>query len=275
MTNKEITRREMLKSMGVLCTAALLPCKDTIPSSSNPSSSPSPTTPLNLTATRLSRSTPTVTEEIYLPHITSTPPPTWTGLSFIVIMCDTLRYDYIGFNGNTHTQTPNIDAFAAQSQVFDKAYAGGFPTLLNRAELFTGRYMFPCMGWEDIPAEETVLAQVLNDEGYTTGLVFDTWHLKAHQFSFDRAFGSWHWIRGQENDRYSTIPLHPSLPASPEKLRHGAVVIEQYLRNVSKRQGESDYFVARTMQTAIEWLRDNYNQNKWTLPQKSVPVGNV
>jgi len=186
------------------------------------------------------------------------------GWNFIVVVCDTLRYDHVGFHGNTHIQTPNIDAFAAESLVFDKAYAGGFPTLLNRAELFTGRYTFAYMGWEDMRDDEIVLAEVLNQAGYTTGIVFDTWHLKAHKTSFDRKFKSWQWIRGQEDDHYRSAPLHPTLPAAPEKLRD-VEAVEQYLRNVSERQTEADYFVAQTMQTAIEWLRDNHDQNKFFL----------
>ena len=39
-------------------------------------------------------------------------------LNFIVVMCDTWRYDHIGFHGNDWIHTPNVDAFAGQSQVF-------------------------------------------------------------------------------------------------------------------------------------------------------------
>lgn len=268
MAAKKFTRREILKIIGALGSAALLPCHETIPSSVKKTSLPfpSPTRLSYSTATRSSDSPPpTLTEKAFLPSITNTPASPWTGLNFIVVMCDTLRYDHIGFHGNLNIRTPNINAFAAKSQVFDRAYAGGFPTLLNRAEIFTGRYTFTYMGWEDMLAEEIVLAQVLNDAGYTTGLVFDTWHLKSHQFSFDRAFRSWQWIRGQENDRYRPTPLQPTLPAEQSKFRHGPKVIEQYLRNVSMRQDESDYFVAKTIQTAIEWLRNNYSENKFFL----------
>ena len=61
-------------------------------------------------------------------------------------MCDTLRYDHIGFLGNETVQTPNIDDFCSQAVVFDKAYSGGFPTILNRAEILTGRCTYSYMG---------------------------------------------------------------------------------------------------------------------------------
>jgi len=178
-------------------------------------------------------------------------------LNIITVMCDTWRYDHVGFHGNSWIHTPNVDAFAAQSQVFNRTYAGGFPTLLNRAELFTGRYLYTEMGWEDLPEAEIVTAEVMNENGYTTGAVFDNWHLKDEGFFFDRGFGSWQWIRGQETDRYRANPLHPPLPAHPSKFRGGAGPLEQYLRNVGDRNGESDYLVAKTMQAGIEWLNRN------------------
>jgi arylsulfatase A-like enzyme len=267
MAQGEFTRREVLLGMGTLGAAALLPCPDTPLPSPTATRFPNPTSTPFHTRTPPPTETlrPTEEEQVYIPHLTNTPSPSWEGLSFVIVMCDTLRYDHIGFHGSMRAQTPNIDAFATQALVFDKAYSGGFPTVLNRAELFTGRYTFTYMGWEDMLDDEIVLAQVMNDAGYTTGLVFDTWHLKSHKFSFDRAFGSWQWIRGQEDDRYRTTPLQPTLPAAPEKFRHGTEVIEQYLRNVSKRRDESDHFIARTIQAAKEWLCDNYTQNKFCL----------
>ncbi|MGB3713491.1 MAG: sulfatase-like hydrolase/transferase [Candidatus Promineifilaceae bacterium] len=178
-------------------------------------------------------------------------------LNFIVVMCDTWRFDHVGIFGNNWIQTPNVDAFAGQSQVFNRVYAGGFPTVLNRAELFTGRYMYTEMDWEDLPEGEIVTATVMNEAGYTTGAVFDNWHLKDEGFYFDRGFSSWEWIRGQERDRFRANPLHPTLPADPSKFRGGAEPVEQYLRNVSGRTGEADYLVAQTIQAAIEWLRRN------------------
>jgi arylsulfatase A-like enzyme len=185
-------------------------------------------------------------------------------LNFILILCDTLRYDHIGFHGFP-IQTPNIDAFAAQSVVFNQAYSGGFPTVLNRAELLTGRYTFAYMGWEDLPDDEVVIAAVLNNAGYITGLVFDTPHYRAERHTFDREFHSWEWVRGQESDRWSPTPRQPELPADPSKFRYGAEVVEQYLRNMSHRQVESDWLSARTMQAAIDWLHRNHSEGPFFL----------
>lgn len=173
--------------------------------------------------------------------------------NFIVIVLDSVRYDHIGFLGNSWIKTPNLDAFASKAIVFDKHMMGGFPTVLNRAEHFTGRWLYPTMGWATLPTDEVTLAERLSRAGYTTGMVFDTWLLKDNGFFFDRGFGSWEWVRGQLADRWRAAPPDPPLPADPAKLRN-LEEIRQYLRNVWERDSEEDYLVARTMQTAIDWL---------------------
>lgn len=223
----QISRRGFLKSAGAVGVASIL---------NTELASPVPQTP---------------PWPIYLPQVQKA--GLLDRLNVITIVADNLRYDHIGAHGNAWIQTPNIDAFAAQSQVFEKMYAGGFPTVINRAELFTGRYMFHRMGWSDLPDGETVLASMLGDNDYLTGLVFDNWHLKDHGFSFDRGFHSWEWIRGQEGDRYRALPIDPTLPCSAEKLRDPEEV-RQYLRNQAEVRTEDQYCTARTIQAAIEWL---------------------
>jgi arylsulfatase A-like enzyme len=57
-------------------------------------------------------------------------------MNVICIMLDSLRTDYVGayMNGKAHAKTPNMDRFAEEAVVFDKAYAGSFPTLPCRRD---------------------------------------------------------------------------------------------------------------------------------------------
>jgi arylsulfatase A-like enzyme len=102
-----------------------------------------------------------------------------------------------------------------------------------------------------------MLATLLKDADYITGLVFDTWHYKSAGFSLERGYDSWEWVRGQEGDKHYPTPRNPVLPANPAKMRNGATTVSQYLRNQSGRQGEADYMVARTVQAGIDWLQRN------------------
>lgn len=63
--------------------------------------------------------------------------------NLILIVSDTLRADYLGCYGNDKIHTPNLDAFAEESAVFDNAYPESLPTILVRRALHTGRRVYP------------------------------------------------------------------------------------------------------------------------------------
>ncbi len=186
-------------------------------------------------------------------------------MNIILIMSDTFRRDHIGCYGNNWIRTPNIDNLAKESVVFDKAYTASFPTVPNRRDLVTGRFTFTYSDWSPLPREEVVLADILKEAGYVTMLIDDTPHILKDGYHFDRGFDGWIWIRGQENDRYSTDPIDYSFPCDPNKLRSPEVTVKQYLRNVSQRRYESDYFVAQTMTEAAKWLERNRKHEKFFL----------
>ncbi len=186
-------------------------------------------------------------------------------MNFVVIVSDTFRRDHLGCYGNGWIRTPNLDRLALESVVFDRAYAASFPTVPNRRDVLTGRFCFTYSDWAPLPEEEVVLAEVMKAGGYVTALVADTPHFLAHGYNFSRGFDGWEWIRGQEHDEWRTSPRDPELPCAPEKLRLPYVTVKQYLRNVSDRRGEGDYFVARTMRRAAAWLEENLDSQPFLL----------
>jgi arylsulfatase A-like enzyme len=186
-------------------------------------------------------------------------------MNIILIVSDTFRRDYLGCYANNWIHTPNIDHLAKESVVFDRAYAASFPTVPNRRDLVTGRFSFTYSDWGPLPLEEVVLADVLREAEYVTMLIADTPHILKDGYHFDRGFDGWKWIRGQENDRYNTAPLDYSFPCNTDKLRSPYVTVKQYLRNVSQRRYESDYFVAQTMTEAAKWLEHNRKHERFFL----------
>jgi arylsulfatase A-like enzyme len=176
-------------------------------------------------------------------------------MNIILITADSLRRDHLGCYDSS-IQTPHLDEFAQRAVVFDNFVTASFPTVLNRRELLTGRYVFTYADWGPLPPDELVLPEILGSAGYTTMLVADTPHLFQRGFNFDRGFSAWHWIRGQGNDRLRTDPIEVQLPAAARKLRDPEGTVRQYLRNVSTRQSESDWFPAQTMTAAARWLEE-------------------
>jgi len=172
-------------------------------------------------------------------------------MNFVVIVSDTFRRDHMGAYGNQWISTPNLDAFAAESLVFDRAYSASFPTVPHRHDLLTGRFTATYAPWGPLPKDETVLAQVLTDAGYWTMMVSDTNHTLEHGYFYERGFEGFEWIRGQENDHWKTDA--PRLPkCDPGKLRKDESL--RHYRNRAYWTSEADTFVARTMTTACDWL---------------------
>jgi arylsulfatase A-like enzyme len=189
-----------------------------------------------------------------------------TRLNFLVIVCDTLRRDHLGFYGNRTVRTPNLDRLAEQSVVFDRAYCCSFPTLPCRAELFTGRFVFPHLNWGPLPPNEVVLADVLAEAGYTCTMVTDNFPMCRSGYGYDRGFHSRIRIRGQWYDNFQPKETPFSWPCSPEKLRGDtAARLEQYLRNTSSRRGEEDCFAPQVVGEAARWLEANHDRAPFLL----------
>ena len=75
-------------------------------------------------------------------------------MNVITIMNDTFRRDHVGAygleapwanpgTGHGRTHTPNLDDLARQSVRFDCFYAGSYPTIPTRYDLWTGRLGLP------------------------------------------------------------------------------------------------------------------------------------
>jgi len=91
---------------------------------------------------------------------------------FIVI--DTLRSDNLGCYGQDDILTPHIDAFSAESLLFERAYAQSSWTKSSVASYLTGIYpqrhqVFPEFGDNSaLPDQAVTLAEVLQGAGYQT-----------------------------------------------------------------------------------------------------------
>lgn len=90
----------------------------------------------------------------------------------LLIMCDQLRGDCLGFAGHPDVKTPYLDSLAAQSTFFERAYSACPTCLPARVSLFTGQT--PAhhgrVGYEDGVSWDFphMLPQVFSDAGYQT-----------------------------------------------------------------------------------------------------------
>jgi arylsulfatase A-like enzyme len=116
----------------------------------------------------------------------SQPPP-----NVIVILIDALRADHLGCYGYQRPTSPNIDALAAESSVFDDAIAQSSWTGPSVASLFTSTYpsvhgmvTFTAV----LPSSVDTLAEALRRGGYETAAFSANFvHVTAHK-GFDQGF---------------------------------------------------------------------------------------
>ena len=99
----------------------------------------------------------------------------------ILVITDDQGYGDIGYNGNPHIITPNLDKFASESIRFNNFNVSPVcaPT---RSSLLTGRYSLRTgvtdtyNGGAIMSSNEITLAEIFNQKNYKTG-IFGKWHL--------------------------------------------------------------------------------------------------
>ena len=114
-----------------------------------------------------------------------------TRLNLLVVTLDTTRSDHLGIYGYDRDTTPELAELAAQSVVFDSAFAQETSTAPSHASMFTGQYPFNhgVMANEFRLAEESAtLAAIVSDAGYTTGGFVSGWTMAARTSGLDRGF---------------------------------------------------------------------------------------
>ena len=203
-------------------------------------------------------------------------------MNLVLIVSDTLRWDYLGAYGNERIHTPNLDRLAAESVVFEDAYAEGLPTLPARRVLLTGRPIFPFRyipqksdmvqlpGWHPLFEEDVTLSEHLLEHDYVSAFVTDVYHTMKPNKNFHRGFEHWYWVRGQEDDPYALrdetqvagLVQQATPHADRFRKRHWLV---QHLMNRKDWKSDADTSVARVMAHAARWIEGYTMDNPFFL----------
>jgi arylsulfatase A-like enzyme/Tfp pilus assembly protein PilF len=133
----------------------------------------------------------------------------------VFITVDTTRADRMGFLGNTHGLTPNLDLVARQGVVFERAYSQAPLTPVSHATIFTGTYpQFHTVTdfGHPLPALLPYLPEILQKSGYHTAAFIGSIILDPNASmgpGFDRGFSffdaGFHIKRDRNESRYDTI----------------------------------------------------------------------
>jgi arylsulfatase A-like enzyme len=176
-------------------------------------------------------------------------------MNIVVICSDTFRYDHLGYLKRHEMQTPNLDRLAAESAVFNDFWLCSFPTLVNRIEVFSGRYTFPLLDWGPLPYEFPVLSEVFQRHGFTTALIADNLHLFENHFGFERGFDFVNRVPGQTYEHFQppSVPMI-DLACPAEKLEPPQRRLDRYRRNAYWYQQQGTNTTATVFRSAIDWF---------------------
>lgn len=190
--------------------------------------------------------------------------------NIVLIFADDQGYADLGCYGAEGFETPNIDRLAAEGARFTDFYVAQPVCSASRAALLTGCYsnrvgILGALGPKSrhgINADELTLAELLQDEGYTTA-IFGKWHLGHHpqflptQHGFDEYFGL-----PYSNDMW---PYHPERPGGfpPLPLIQSTEAIET---NPDQTQLTTWY-----TERAVDFIERNHKQPFFVYVPHSMP----
>ncbi|KFO84318.1 Arylsulfatase G, partial [Buceros rhinoceros silvestris] len=141
--------------------------------------------------------------------------------NFIVILADDVGWGDLGANWAETKETPHLDELAAEGMRFVDFHSAASTCSPSRASLLTGRlgarngvtHNFAVTSIGGLPLNETTLAEVLREAGYSTGAI-GKWHLGHH----GRHHPSFRDYMGVAYPPSYTLPPCPPCP------RHSAAV---------------------------------------------------
>jgi hypothetical protein len=91
--------------------------------------------------------------------------------NILIVTIDSLRADRLGSYGYDPRTSPHLDAFTQQSVRFTNAFSTSSFTPPAHASLLTSRYVgaHGLLTWNELPAEQRTLPELLSRHGYRTG----------------------------------------------------------------------------------------------------------
>lgn len=196
-------------------------------------------------------------------------------MNIILVLVDSLNKEALRtYTPETPCESPNIEAFANKSLVFDSHYIGSLPCMPARREISTGRKEFMWRPWGPLEAFDPKLPKELHKAGLNTAIVTDHYHYWEEMANgYIEWFKTAEFIRGHECDNYK-LPDGGPVPAWVDRMSmfRAEQHMHQYYANVKDKTREEEFFPAMTFSAAAEWLDVNSNSGPFFLQVESFDV---
>jgi arylsulfatase A-like enzyme len=182
----------------------------------------------------------------------------------IMVMFDSLNRRMLPPYGDSWVHAPNFSRLAKRSAVFDSCFVGSMPCIPARRELHTGRYNFLHRSWGPLEPFDDSMPELLKKNGVYTHLATDHQHyFEDGGATYHHRYNTWEFFRGQEGDCWKGEVHNPDIPENIRRLKKP--IWRQDWVNRQYIQDEQDYPQAQTFAAGLEFIRKNYQQDRWFL----------
>jgi len=124
--------------------------------------------------------------------------PVEQGVNIIVVSFDALRVDALGVYNNRSHASPTIDAFAANSLIFDQAHSTAQSTPTSFAAVFSGKLPFRSFLKWKLTSDQT-LAGYMRQKGYLTSFITDNVQINKERH-FDQGFDNFEVVESSDDE---------------------------------------------------------------------------
>ena len=197
-------------------------------------------------------------------------------MNVVLVLIDSLNRHHLSAYGKSAVSTPNLDRFASRAWRFDNHFVGSLPCMPARREIFAGHKEMMWRPWGPLEPFDARLPKLLEGEGYSTAIVTDHYHYWEEEANgYLQSFRGAELVRGHEVDFWKQ-PIRDDEPVprwveNIEKWRPGDWA-RRYYANVKDFRGEEDFFPARVMTSAVQWLEENAHKEPFFLQVESFDV---
>lgn len=195
-------------------------------------------------------------------------------MNIILVLIDSVNRNALSAYGGREFETPNLQSFAQRAWRFDNHFVGSLPCMPARREIFAGFSGMQWRPWGPLEPFDLRLPKLLEQAGYTTAIVTDHYHYWEESANgYIQSFQGAELIRGHELDFWKPLLPAADMPEwvrNIEKWRPGYG--QRYFSNVADFTDESQFFPAKVMRAASDWLHVRKENRPFFLQVESFDV---
>lgn len=191
----------------------------------------------------------------------------------VMVMYDSLRFDYLPTYGGKQVELPNFKRLAKHTVQFENSYVCSMPCMPARRELHTGRANFLHRSWGPLEPFDDSMPELLKQHNIYTRIATDHNHyVEDGGASYMQRYNTWACYRGQEGDPWmgSAGPLPQTTHANPlpenapaQYKAHFTKMHGQDMLNRQAMDRKEKFPQYQTFEDGLNFIQNNHQYDNW------------